>query len=199
MEKPVFVLLCVLLLSAMVQSSAIAAQQQQQQQQQSNQEKAAPPKYTVRCRLYDKDCKLEINIKESKNFQEDLLNSSNEKIFKVNRPHLDAIKELNGTAKSLETYEIPILTFQVGKAQLIEITPDGQTNVIAQIIITRPYRGIDIAFDVFLWVYCGLVSFIMGILVDRDLIKSVLTGNRQKEVGLTFGCQYLMMPLVIVY
>ena len=198
MEKPVIVLLCVLLLSALVQSSAIGAQQQQQQQQQSIQEKAAP-KYTVRCRLYDQNCKLEINIKESKNFQEDLLNSTNLKIFEVNHRHLKAIKEQNGTAKSLETYEIPILTHQVGKAQLIEITPDGQTNVIAQVIITRPYRGIDIAFDVFLWVYCGLVSFIMGILVDRDLIKSVLTGNRQKEVGLTFGCQYLMMPLVIVY
>lgn len=198
MEKPVIVLLCVLLLSALVQSSAIGAQQQQQQQQQSIQEKAAP-KYTVRCRLYDQNCKLEINIKESKNFQEDLLNSTKLKIFEVDHPRLKAIKEQNGTAKSLETYEIPILTHQVGKAQLIEITPDGQTNVIAQVIITRPYRGIDIAFDVFLWVYCGLVSFIMGILVDRDLIKSVLTGNRQKEVGLTFGCQYLMMPLVIVY
>lgn len=197
MEKPVIVLLCVLLLSAMVQSSAIGTQQQQQQQ--SNQEKAAAPKHTVYCRLYDQNCKLEVDIKESKNFQEDLLNSSNPKIFKVNHPYLQAIKEQNGTAKSLETYEIPILTLQVGKAQLIEITPDGQTNVIAQVIITRPYRGIDIAFDVFLWVYCGLVSFIMGILVDRDLIKSVLTGNRQKEVGLTFGCQYLMMPLVIAY
>lgn len=186
---------------ALVQANAVAPQQQSSPQHSDSSSNQAvqtkPPKYgIVRCRLYDKNCKLVVDISERANFQEDRLNSSNFKIFRYDRPHLEAIKEQNGTAKSEEIYEIPLVTVQVGKANLIMTTPDGETTVIAQVIITRPYRGIDVAFDVFLWVYCGLVSLIMGILVDRDLIKSVLTGNRQKEVGLTFGCQYFLMPLL---
>lgn len=149
---------------------------------------------TFQCRLYDKNCEFFVNLKEAVNFETNQLNSSNPKIFRFERPHLVGFSE-NGT-KAEEQYDIKIIPIQVGRSTLVMISPDGTRTEIADVVITRPYRGIDIAFDVFLWVYVGLVSFVMGAVIHKDLIHEFLTAGRQKEVGLTFACQYILMPLV---
>lgn len=143
----------------------------------------------LECRLYQ-DCDLKLDLKDSLNTVISTLNSSNTRIFKFERT------TFNETNNHEKNNNIRISPVQVGRASLKIIAPNGSEIVVAEVVITRPYRGIDIAFDVFLWVYVGLVSFSMGAAIHRDLIRDFLTGNRQKEVGLTFICQYFIMPIV---
>lgn len=143
----------------------------------------------LECRLYQ-DCDLKLDLKDSLNTDISTLNSSNTRIFKFERT------KFNGTNNQGKNNNIRINPVQVGRASLKMITSNGSEIVVAEVVITRPYRGIDIAFDVFLWVYVGIVSFSMGAAIHRDLVRDFLTGNRQKEVGLTFICQYFIMPIV---
>lgn len=159
---------------------------------------------TIRCRLYEDNCHIDLAVDEAYNFGDgSTLNSSNTRIFEWKEPHLEAIQENGSSSKANEVYEVSIVPKQVGRAELVALVTDKTSGtprriLIAHVVITRPYRGIDVAFDVFLWVYVGLVSFVMGASINKDLINFILTGPRQKEVGLAFFCQSFLMPMVSV-
>lgn len=70
-----------------------------------------------------------------------------------------------------------------------------QTVNLVEVVVTRPDRVIDLVFDIWLWFYSGLAPFIMGILTEKQMIKKMLRSG-QKPVGLTYICQFLVMPLV---
>lgn len=146
-----------------------------------------------RCKIYEHVCEFDIIIKESLSFEDYPLNSSDPKIFKYKGITLKDIKE-NGT-KSDEVYRIQVVPVLVGKANLEVEMKNGEKLPIAEIVIVKPNRARDILFDVWLWVFCGLLSLIMGLLVEKELIEK-MKKEMYKEIGLAFVCQYLIMPLV---
>lgn len=148
----------------------------------------------LECRLYQ-ECNFELKLKELINTYKTSVNSSDTKIFRFVSQQLNETKP----SERLEKLDIQVIPVQVGRAILKAIAQNGTEIELAQVVIIRPNRGIDIAFDVFLWVYVGLVSFAMGAAIHRDLIRDFLTGNRQKEVSVSFFCQYFIMPIVIFH
>lgn len=142
------------------------------------------------CRLYNQ-CDFSFDLENSLK-SEMPLDSSNTNIFTFERMPLNESKLVD----HLNKIDVRIFPVQIGRANLTITARNGSKIVIAELTIIRPSRGIDIAFDIFLWVYVGLVSFAMGAAIHRDLVKEFLTGSKQKEVAITFACQYFIMPLV---
>lgn len=145
-----------------------------------------------KCRLY-RHCDISLSIKEPLNLRDSFLKSSNELIFKLGEKNLEKLNEQRNASDT--TYNVQIEPVLVGKAKIELKKPNGEKVYLADVIVVRPKRAQDIVFDVYLWVYCGLMSFLMGILVDKEVIVKMLHGM-QKECGLTFFCQFLLMPLV---
>jgi hypothetical protein len=65
------------------------------------------------------------------------------------------------------------------------------------IIVVQPKRVIDLVFDIYVWTFSLIISTLMGILIDRDALKAIIKMPIPVIIG--FVCQYLCMPLVLIY
>lgn len=146
-----------------------------------------------KCRLYE-TCEFEMPIDTSHNFDDLLLSSSDTNVFNYEENNGD--NEWSNT----KTYKIKINPVQVGKAHIhVKSLKDELSGLpLADIVVIRPTRVQDIIFDVIVWVYVGVYSLNMGLLIDKKLIRNMLSISvgQQKTVGLIFFCKYLIMPAV---
>lgn len=149
----------------------------------------------IKCRLYS-ECIVDISEIEPIHVirtEMETLNSSDLKVFNFEPPKIAEFRE-DGT----ETYKIKIIPVFIGHAKIEVFTSStGEKRIIAEVIIERPNPIINKIFDYYLWVYCGLMSFCMGALIDSDLVNSLKNGDMHKQVGVAMFCKIIIMPLVI--
>lgn len=157
---------------------------------------SAPIRVPIRCRLYSK-CVVDLTTIEAIKYRDDnvQVNSSNTAVAEIEPPKIAEFRE-DGN----ETYKITIIPVIIGKAKIEVFTSEaGDKRIIADVIIERPNRIIDLIFDAYLWLYCGIMAFLMGALIERDVVKMYLFENLQKEISIAFVSQYIGMPLVLIH
>lgn len=144
----------------------------------------------IKCRLYSK-CNVDLSTLETLQFSEHVVNTTDPNVFGLDPPKFAEFRE-DGN----ETYKIIIIPVLIGRAKIeVLTTATGEKRIITDVIVEKPNRMIDVVFEVYLWVYCGLISFCMGASIDTEVVKKYFR-HGQKEIGLAFFCQYAIMPLV---
>lgn len=163
-----------------------------------------------KCRMYTAFCIVRTALLNSLNASDVEITSSSANVFKY--ANISVLENFTDYAvfgydsstndtqwqNSYNFYAIKIVPVLVGRAYLK--LRDNVTNTSIgqqQVTIIRPMRPIDIVYDVFLWVYCGILSLLMGILFDKEIFFRIVA--IPKEIALSFCCQYFLMPLVIFF
>lgn len=164
------------------------------------------------CPLYSGICNIYLQVDENLNLDDLILESSSVAVFlfdsiesctniDTNRSVECNSLSLNERNDSRKTFKISILPVLIGKANLSVRIKDlnNQYNhnhiINYNVIVSTPKRTIDLIFTIWTWVFQTLISFLMGVLIDRDSLIKII--KMPKAIFVGFFCQYLIMPLVI--
>lgn len=153
-------------------------------------------KSPIKCHLYS-ECIVDLTEIEQINYRstQTIINSSDLNVFSFTLPKIAEFRE-NGS----ETYKIKIIPVFIGYAKIeVYSSSSGQKRILTEVIIERPNPVLNLVFDVYLWVYCGIMSFCMGALIESELVHTFVYGTMNKQVGLAIFCKILVMPLVILF
>ena len=92
-------------------------------------------------------------------------------------------------------YSIELDPLVIGKVDLIFLTNSKRSNPISfEIVITQPSRFIDKFFQVFVWIFGPFLSFMMGVLIQKEQLMMIISKPIAPMTG--FLIQYTIMPLV---
>lgn len=147
---------------------------------------------SIKCHLYS-ECIVDLTEIEQINYgsTQTIINSSDLNVFSFKLPQIAEFRE-NGS----ETYKIKIIPVFIGYAKIeIYTSSSGQKRILAEVIIERPNPALNLVFDLYLWIYCGIMAFCMGALIESE--HTFVYGSMNKQVGLAIFCKILVMPLVI--
>jgi bile acid transporter len=86
------------------------------------------------------------------------------------------------------------ITFKLNSRKASDSLKQVFTQLEYPILIKEPLRIMDLVFKVYIWTFIIFISACMGIILDIESLKKILTMPKPVIIGLT--CQYLMMPLV---
>ena len=95
-----------------------------------------------------------------------------------------------------EIYLIHLSPQLIGYTSLNISTSKDNKKISAKqlLVVKEPRRFIDKVFMVLIWVKGIIISLLMGILLDINTLKKLISMPLPVGIGLT--CQYLLMPLV---
>ena len=109
-----------------------------------------------------------------------------------------SILECNKTIKSdsHDVYLVKISPQLIGYTNLIISLKNENKSYLAKIylVVKDGQRLIDKIFLGYVWTGSIVIVFIMGLLLDKETLKKVITMPTPVIIG--FFCQYLIMPLV---
>jgi hypothetical protein len=165
--------------------------------------------------MYSIFCRVSILVKKELNVQDLTIKSSDEHKFSyksiepcpsqletTNTTKLDlgCILKNNLTKEIADNYNIYNIKFDaniIGKAKLEISVKDNKEKYEQDVLIMQPMRLIDIFFTIYVWGFAILISLLMGLMLDvHTLIKII---KIPIPVGIGLSCQYLIMPLVILF
>jgi len=139
-------------------------------------------------------CKINLSIRKSLTIESLIIESNDQNIFEF-----DSIKQEKINETIDEEYDEFIINYKakmIGKSSLSIKCKQNQTSLASIDVIVVHYRQkIDIVFDIWVWSFQVIISFIMGILLDQESLIKII--KMPIPVAIGFGCQSLLMPLVM--
>jgi hypothetical protein len=163
--------------------------------------------------MYSIFCRVSVFVRKELNIDDLTIKSSDEHKFSYksiepcpSQPEIDNTTKLdlgcilknNLTKEIIDNYNIFSIKLDaniIGKAKL-EISVKEQ-KYEQNVIIMQPMRLIDIFFTIYAWAFALSISLLMGLILDvHTLIKII---KIPIPVGIGLSCQYLIMPLVILF
>jgi hypothetical protein len=139
-------------------------------------------------------CKINLLLRKSLKIENLAIESNDENIFGFDSIKQELSNETN--AEEYDTFTINYKAKMIGKSSLSIKCKQNQTILGSiEVIVVHMRQKIDTVFDIFVWSFQIIISFIMGILLERESLIKII--KMPIPVAIGFGCQSLLMPLVL--